>query len=344
MSFQEPPMPRLSPQPSEEDTPTISLIQKKRKRKQSSFLLGKRDKPKVIQDAATSGDQSETSESNLEEVSTSRAQGPDLRLLPQESGDEDASTITGLSSKFDRYVQLPQEDPELPSVLHPVTESRIKFEWDYVMEHQRGFRFLWTPLFSQAGLLPTDPPAFSTLSADPLPCSLDDFQLPSPEWQWMGEGWCVDMRGDGEVQEDGFEYNWWFRKKGWRPTIGFLSAGAFVRRRRWMRLKYLLPPESILEKLPSPPFLPRKTEELSGWEVLKIRLREAALDRERLEIVKAWLDETSGNEEILRTFWTEVMCMLVFPSSCDLLRNMMKSMGWETLPPRDEVMFWNGPP
>lgn len=46
----------------------------------------------------------------------------------------------------------------------------------------------------------------------------------------------IDMRGEGDVQYDGFEYNWVFRRKKWRPNVGFLSAGGFVRRRRWVRL------------------------------------------------------------------------------------------------------------
>lgn len=46
----------------------------------------------------------------------------------------------------------------------------------------------------------------------------------------------VDMRGDAQVQYDGFEYNWLFRKAKWRSDIGSLSAGAWVRRRRWVRL------------------------------------------------------------------------------------------------------------
>lgn len=46
----------------------------------------------------------------------------------------------------------------------------------------------------------------------------------------------VDMRGDGQAQYDGFEYNWFFRQKHWRPQVGFFSAGAWVRRRRWVRL------------------------------------------------------------------------------------------------------------
>jgi hypothetical protein len=47
----------------------------------------------------------------------------------------------------------------------------------------------------------------------------------------------IDMRSDmGEVQHDGFEYNWTFRNGKWRAEVGFLSSGGWVRRRRWVRL------------------------------------------------------------------------------------------------------------
>lgn len=40
----------------------------------------------------------------------------------------------------------------------------------------------------------------------------------------------------GAVQHDGFEYNWSFRNHHWRAQVGVLSAGGWVRRRRWVRL------------------------------------------------------------------------------------------------------------
>lgn len=47
----------------------------------------------------------------------------------------------------------------------------------------------------------------------------------------------IDMRTDsGEVQHDGFEYNWMFRKHHWRAEVGACSRGGWVRRRRWIRL------------------------------------------------------------------------------------------------------------
>lgn len=45
----------------------------------------------------------------------------------------------------------------------------------------------------------------------------------------------IDMR-DGNVQHDGFEYNWSFGGKKWRSRAGRFNTGALVRRRRWARL------------------------------------------------------------------------------------------------------------
>jgi hypothetical protein len=47
----------------------------------------------------------------------------------------------------------------------------------------------------------------------------------------------IDMRSDcGEVQYDGFEYNWRFRQEGWRAEVGNMGSGGLVRRRKWVRL------------------------------------------------------------------------------------------------------------
>ena len=46
----------------------------------------------------------------------------------------------------------------------------------------------------------------------------------------------IDMRGDGQVQYDGFEYSRSFRSKHWGPSPGVLSNRGLVRRRRWLRL------------------------------------------------------------------------------------------------------------
>ncbi|KAG9128325.1 hypothetical protein FRC07_000833 [Ceratobasidium sp. 392] len=129
-------------------------------------------------------------------------------------------------------------------------ESRDVYEWAILYENQRGITIFSIPYYSKLSLLPSDPPPFTipnkpsgrskgkTRQRETLraPAALADYQLPDPNWRWISKFWMVDMRGDGEVQQDGYEYNWCFRTKGWRASIGSFNAGGWVRRRRWVRL------------------------------------------------------------------------------------------------------------
>ena len=101
-----------------------------------------------------------------------------------------------------------------------------------------------TPYYSPQSLLPLDPPPYTLPTPKPSKgtwrtqptVSLASYPLPDGTWRWVSRSWMIDMRGDGLVQHDGFEYAWSFRSSSWRPEIGTLSTGAWVRRRRWVRL------------------------------------------------------------------------------------------------------------
>lgn len=98
------------------------------------------------------------------------------------------------------------------------------------------------PYYSKLGLLPTDPSPFTVPNAskkrsEQPDISLDQYPLPDGSWRWVSKSWMIDMRSDSsEVQYDGFEYNWMFRRHKWRAEVGSLNAGGWVRRRRWVRL------------------------------------------------------------------------------------------------------------
>lgn len=98
------------------------------------------------------------------------------------------------------------------------------------------------PYYSRLSLLPSDPSPFTTPNTSPKrseqpPISLINYPLPDGNWRWVSKCWMIDMRSDsGEVQHDGFEYNWVFRTHKWRAQVRALSAGGWVRRRRWVRL------------------------------------------------------------------------------------------------------------
>lgn len=98
------------------------------------------------------------------------------------------------------------------------------------------------PYYSSLSLLPTDPspytlPNASTKRSEQPPITLANYPLPDGNWQWISRSWMIDMGANtGAVQHDGFEYNWSFRNHAWRAQVGVLSAGGWVRRRRWVRL------------------------------------------------------------------------------------------------------------
>ncbi|KAH7930975.1 hypothetical protein BV22DRAFT_1053566 [Leucogyrophana mollusca] len=121
-------------------------------------------------------------------------------------------------------------------------EDRDVYRWAVMYENQRGITVFSTPYYSRLSLLPSDPlpftvPSKSNKRSHQPNVSLTNYPLPDGTWKWVSKSWMIDMRTDsGEVQHDGFEYNWVFRDHSWRADIGKLSAGAWVRRRRWVRM------------------------------------------------------------------------------------------------------------
>ncbi|KAH9486929.1 Meiotically up-regulated gene 65 protein [Psilocybe cubensis] len=117
-----------------------------------------------------------------------------------------------------------------------------RYEWAVLYENQRGITIFSIPYYSSLSLLPSDPSPFTLPSASlkrskQPPITLDSYPLPDGNWHWVSRCWMIDMRTDsGEVQHDGFEYNWMFRRHNWRAQIGSFNAGGWVRRRRWIRL------------------------------------------------------------------------------------------------------------
>ena len=149
--------------------------------------------------------------------------------------------------------------------------SQDVYRWAVVYENQRGcalasfvsdkscslrsfFRvtIFSTPYYSRLGLHPNDPPPFTVPEADGRrdrqpQVSLHEYPLPDGTWRWVSTSWMVDMRSEGEVHYDGFEYNWFFRRHKWRPEPGTFSAGGWVRRRRWIRLMMRPPHPTAIE-------------------------------------------------------------------------------------------------
>lgn len=120
--------------------------------------------------------------------------------------------------------------------------DKDKFQWAVLYENQRGITAFSIPYYSCLSLLPTDPAPFTLPdpSLEPAhhpPVSPNTYPLPDGNWHWVSRAWMIDMRSDtGQVQHDGFEYNWIFRKHNWKSHVGPMNIAGYVRRRRWIRL------------------------------------------------------------------------------------------------------------
>lgn len=183
--------------------------------------------------------QPEDSESNADSSNKSTEQ------LPPPEQTNDNTTIIAL---------------DISGISHIPDTNKSEYRWAVLYENQRGLTILSSPYYSHLSLLPTDPPQF-TIPSDSLKqsrrpnISLSNYPLPDGNWCWVSRSWMIDMRTDsGEVQYDGFEYNWFFREKHWHAEIGKLSSGTWVRRRRWVRLMMRPAQHTIahLEGSPSP--------------------------------------------------------------------------------------------
>lgn len=164
---------------------------------------------------------------------------PSLRSPPSKPSLKPSTETTTLeidSTNIDTPINLDN------SALINDDYSKDLYQWAVIYENQRGMTLFSTPYYSKLSLLPTDPSPFtlpdnSYKRSEQPPVSFEEYPLPDGNWHWVSRCWMIDMRSDsGEVQHDGFEYNWMFRKHNWRAQVGFVSAGGWVRRRRWVRL------------------------------------------------------------------------------------------------------------
>jgi hypothetical protein len=185
--------------------------------------------------------------------------------------------------------------------------------------------------YSRLGLFPYDPPPYTVPEADGRrdrqpEVSLHDYPLPDGTWRWVSTSWMVDMRSEGEVHYDGFEYNWLFRRHKWRPEPGVLSAGGWVRRRRWVRLmmrpacpaaieqsergvpstispliRYSVPPDSSALELETEKVMVWRGD-LDDWKRCHHLMARLNRDGTKLELWREWL---GVSPRARRKVWTE---------------------------------------
>jgi hypothetical protein len=104
-------------------------------------------------------------------------------------------------------------------------------ELDVLYENERGLFLLGTPFFSGNALGPWDPGSWTDGEFKKSRVNIMNAQVPDPSWEWAWKTWYVDMGGD--VDEEGWEYSFYFRRFAWHGNHPWFHS--FVRRRRWIR-------------------------------------------------------------------------------------------------------------
>ena len=116
---------------------------------------------------------------------------------------------------------------------------------DILYENQRGSFLFGIPLYSSKSLLNLDPSGWQTSAFNDSPVNITNAQLPDPSWTWDWNAWYVDMSHD--VDEQGWEYSFSFQSGfSWHGSHPWFHS--FVRRRRWLRKRSKINPQSNKRK------------------------------------------------------------------------------------------------
>ncbi|KAK8864449.1 hypothetical protein IAR55_001698 [Kwoniella newhampshirensis] len=139
--------------------------------------------------------------------------------------------------------------------------------------------------------------------------TLETFQPPLPDWEYLTP-WMINMRTG--TDELGWRYNAWFKKKGWSSHAGPVGWGGWVRRREWVRLRYVVPHSKMKEgdgmvDLKEREHVERKAKRLEDVMHSEKKNENIAsvltsmgrygVDRQRLEVWTKWLEKGQKDSE-----------------------------------------------
>ncbi|RMZ78823.1 hypothetical protein DV738_g3590, partial [Chaetothyriales sp. CBS 135597] len=246
----------------------------------------------------------------------------------------------------------------------PVAEIEVLYE------NQRGSFLFGMPLYSHSSLLHFDPAAWVTKDFKESPVDITNAQVPDLTWEWAWKSWYVDMSYD--VDEQGWQYSFAFGKNSaWHGNHPWFHS--FVRRRRWLRKRvkkghgpyssaklnalsnaHNLTPDYFTihsAREPSPGSKntdtctsPRQAEveqqppeDLKDIGSLLQALKLARIDREKIEMVKKFVNEGGRELVYLKQALPEIMSLFVFQNSKQQVLTYLELAAHEAKKHREET-------
>jgi hypothetical protein len=142
--------------------------------------------------------------------------------------------------------------------------------------------------------------------------------------------WMVDMRGDGEVDSNGWQYGSTFSTSTWSSRVKSFNRGGWVRRRRWVRLMVkpanLSNPQKEQPVLQQPDSIPIWKGDEEDWARCCKALKTRSTDGRKLELWKSWLLDEKSSALALNTIVSQVSSPpRSFANRCGL----MSSQSWK---------------
>lgn len=240
-------------------------------------------------------------------------------------------------------------------------KAKADYEIDILYENQRGAFFCGIPLYSAKSLLNFDPSGWQTSTFHDSPVNITNAQLPDPSWAWAWRTWYVDMSHD--VDEEGWEYSFSFQEgfawHGSHPWFhSFARRRRWIRKRVKirpartgkgddMKAAHLLTAEYFTihsKRTPSPDSVGNRTNadqstyfgtyangeesdegsaEITDLLALMAALRNSRLDREKIAVIKNFLEH--GEDEIyyLADRIDDIMRLFIYQTSRRQLQTIL---------------------
>ncbi|KIV96938.1 hypothetical protein PV10_00751 [Exophiala mesophila] len=239
------------------------------------------------------------------------------------------------------------------------------YEIDVLYENQRGSFFCGIPLYSNSSLMPIDPSPWLSKDFHQSPVNITNAQVPDPSWEWAWKSWYVDMSYDVDEEgwqysfAFGRNFAWhgthpWFhsfvRRRRWlrkrikkakvpadtnAGTLGaahHLTGDYFTIHSKRDRSpisavdgtgktarpsSYISYPDSL--DVDQPP------EDVKNTASLLKALRFASIDRERIDVVKKFVQTAPADElAYVQHHIEDIMSFFVFQNSRRQLLTYLK--------------------
>lgn len=226
---------------------------------------------------------------------------------------------------------------------------------DVLYENQRGLFLFGVPRFSPNALYNFDPANWTTVDWKPSGVNITNAQVPDPGWVWDWKSWYVDMSGDVDEEgwQYSLAFRTGFAWHGTHPWFhSFVRRRRWLRKRvrkdrkrnglndDKMRQAHMLNQDyftihtkrtagdestraaSYMKSLPSHQMKTHEEnedgvddEEVGDLPTLFRRLKNAAIDREKIVVIRKFLDQGGDDLYYLADHMNDIMSQLIFQNS-----------------------------